>query len=493
MQISGVFRTTIHISICNVDNETGGAKTGDLPVVSDTRQQGCWFMAHHHLSLLSLLTAVTVAFGQDSPTTAPTALNLPLPSAVKSSDSSVTKLQPRALSLEDMQSLALQNHPTLSAASARINAARGRALQAGLYPNPTIGYHGMEMGNFGTAGQQGGYVMQRFITARKLKLDQAAAGQKTNEAHFQFHAQEQRVLTDVQIRFYEALAAQRRFDLTKDLLQIGADLVKATEKLIEGRQRSENDLLQAQIRADEAEILLENSRNEFDESWRRLMAVVGTPTLAITSLSGDLATNADSLDWNIALEMLLAGHPELSMARARAERARILILRAKREPIPNIDLSVSIRHMNTNGDNVADIQVGIPIPVFNRNQGNIAAAEAEWVAACREIERIELQLQDRLAIAYRRYANARQQAQKYSERIVPRAERSLSLVTQGYESGQVEYLTLLVAQQTYLQARLASIDSLRELQTAAALIEGQLLKGSLSTPPSPLMSNGFSP
>jgi cobalt-zinc-cadmium efflux system outer membrane protein len=195
-----------------------------------------------------------------------------------------------------------------------------------------------------------------------------------------------------------------------------------------------------------------------------------------------LSANADSLEWDSALSVLLAVHPELSMARARAERARILILRARREPIPNIDTQVSVRHMNTNGDEVADVMVGIPIPVFNRNQGNIAAAEAEWVAACREIERIELELQDRLAIAYRRYANAKQQAEKYTGSIVPRAERSLSLVTQGYENGQVEYLTLLLAQQTYLQAQLASLDALRELRTAAALIEGQLLEGSLSSP-----------
>ncbi len=440
--------------------------------------------ARYTLPILILLTTAGASFGQDSsslPQSPPLKLVPPSPGDLPLAHP--PKEEASALSLQDVLSLALEHNPTLTAASARLNVARGRQVQAGLYPNPTIGYQGMEIGDFGTAGQQGGYVKQMFITAEKLKLDQAAAGQQTNEAHFQFHAQEQRVLTDVQIRFYEALAAERRLDLTKDLLRIGNDLVKATEKLIEGRQRSENDLLQAQIRADEAEILVENSRNEFDEAWRRLMAVVGIPTLEIASLSGDLADPSDSLNWDSALGVLLAVHPELNMAQARAERARILILRARREPIPNIDLQVSVRHMNTNGDNVADVQLGIPIPVFNRNQGNIAAAEAEWVAACREIERIELQLQDRLAIAYRRYANARQQAQKYTESIVPKAERSLSLVTKGYESGQVEYLTLLVAQQTYLQAQLASINALRELQTAKALIEGQLLEGSLSSPP----------
>jgi cobalt-zinc-cadmium efflux system outer membrane protein len=131
---------------------------------------------------------------------------------------------------------------------------------------------------------------------------------------------------------------------------------------------------------------------------------------------------------------------------------------------------------------VANVQVGIPVPVFNRNQGNKRAAEAEWIAACREVERIELDLQDRLAVAYRRYSNAFQQSERYSQKIVPKADRSLDLVTNGYEKGQVEYLTLLTAQQTYVQVTLAYINSLRELRTATAIIEGQLLSGSLRNP-----------
>ena len=138
-----------------------------------------------------------------------------------------------------------------------------------------------------------------------------------------------------------------------------------------------------------------------------------------------------------------------------------------------------MRHHNVTHYDVANVQVGIPIPIFDRNQGNIRSAEAEWVAACNEVRRLELDLQDQLAVAYRRYANARQQADRYGQRMVPRAARSLKLVTDGYQTGQVQYLTLLTAQQTYLQVNLSYLDSLRELRTSAAIIDGQLLSGSL--------------
>ena len=197
-------------------------------------------------------------------------------------------------------------------------------------------------------------------------------------------------------------------------------------------------------------------------------------------LTGELDADVPSFDWNTCYAMVLGGNPALQAAQTRVERARIVIQRARKEPIPNVDLSVSVRHNNITGFDNTNVQLGVPLPIFNRNQGNIRSAEAEWIAASHEVKRIELDLQDRLAVAYRRYANARQQADRYSKRMVPRAERSLKLVTDGYQKGQVEYLTLLTAQQTFLQVNLSYLDSLRELRTAASIIDGQLLSKSLA-------------
>ena len=383
------------------------------------------------------------------------------------------------LSLADVEALALAKHPALAAARARVAAARGRQVQAGLYPNPVIGYHGTEIGNLNTAGQQGGFVSQRLITGGKLALDQAVAGKAAQAACYQLRTEEQRIMTDVRVRFYESLAAQRRVSLTSELARIGDDLVAATRKLLEGRLRSESDLLQAEIRADEADILLENAQNELYESWRRLAAATAVPNLTNPILCGSLDAPGEQLAWNECTAYVLGNNPLLRDARARAAQAKLALCRAQKEPLPNVDVMVSVRHIVPTDSDVANVQVGIPIPIFNRNQGNICAASAEWTAACREVQRLELRLRDQLAAAYRRYANAWQQTQRYAARIVPSASRSLELVRRGYDTGQVEYLTLLTAQQTYLRVSLAQLDSLRELRTSEALLEGQLLSGSL--------------
>lgn len=419
----------------------------------------------------------TVSFGELAQ---PVAENSVSPSERPSEPPPVTSGTSR-LTLAELEDVAFRHNPTLEAAAARMEAARGKQVQSGLYPNPVVGYHGTQIGNLGSAGAQGAFMSQRFITGGKLALDQAIAGKEFDAAHFRFHVQELRVLSDVRVRFYDALVAQERVELTEELARIGDDLLRATQTLLDGRLATENDLLQAQIRSDEAQIHLDNARNQEVEAWRRLAAVIGTPRMALMPVDGDLGESLPALDWDDCYATVMDGNPELNAARTQVDRLSLAIERAKREPIPNVDFFVSVRHQNVTQSDVANVQIGIPIPIFDRNQGRIRSAEADWNAARNEVCRIELDLQDRLAVAYRKYANARQQVERYRGRIVPAARKSLELVTGGYEKGQVEYLTLLTAQQTNLQVNLSHLRALQELRAAEASIQGQLLTGSLQS------------
>jgi len=396
-----------------------------------------------------------------------------------------TGVQSTTVSLSDLEAIALDNNPTLSAAAARIDDAQGRLRQAGRYPNPVIGYHATEIGNQGTAGQQGGFVGQRFVTAGKLKLDKEIASRDVDETHFRWHVQEQRVLSDVRLRFYDAIVAQQRVELASEFARIGQSIVEATEKLQANHLRTENDVLQGEVRAEQANIVLDNARNEQLESWRRLAAVIGMPTMKKPMLAGELSANQTRLNWDDCYAKVLGSNPELSAARSHVEREKAAIRRAELESIPNLDFSLSVRHHNVTSDNVANVQVGMPIPLFDRNRGNIQSAKARWIGAMNEVDRIELHLQDRLAIAFRRYSNASQQTERYQQRIIPRAKRSLDLVANGYDAGKVDFVTLLTAKQTHLQVSLAHLDSLGELWKASTAIDGQLLDGSLSPSPSP--------
>jgi cobalt-zinc-cadmium efflux system outer membrane protein len=117
---------------------------------------------------------------------------------------------------------------------------------------------------------------------------------------------------------------------------------------------------------------------------------------------------------------------------------------------------------------VADLEMVVPLPLFNRNQGNIMEAQAGLIAAQREVRRVELDLQARLAEAFEQYANGRQHVQTYTDTILPDARQSLDLVG-----------TLLTAQRTFFDVNLSYLNSLSQLWAQTVELEGLLLRGGL--------------
>lgn len=395
-------------------------------------------------------------------------------------------LAPAGMALAELEEIAQRANPSLQQAAARVQAAQGQCLQVGLYPNPVAGYVGGEIGNDGQAGQQGAFVSQEIVTAGKLRLNRAVAAQEVQQAQWAWDAQRRRVLTDVRRGFYEVLVAQRSVELTEQLVRLGEQGVKAAEELLKAKEVARADVLQSRIEADSARILLEKAKNRSAAAWRSLAAVVGDPALQPRPLAGSLQDDTPQLTWEDALNRLLADSPQLAIAQAGVARAQATLSRECAGRIPNVDVQATVQHDNATGDSIAGVQIGIPIPIFNRNQGNIAKAQAELIAAQHEVARVRLALQQRLATVFEQYATAHQQVEKYARDIMPNAQESLKLVTAGYRQGEFSYLVLLTAQRTYFQTNLAYLDALREVRAASVALQGNLLSDSLQGSESPI-------
>jgi cobalt-zinc-cadmium efflux system outer membrane protein len=383
------------------------------------------------------------------------------------------------LTLAALEEMALRSNPTLAQAAARVEAARGQYVQAGLYPNPTAGYVGSEIGNEGRAGQQGGFVGQEIVTAGKLRLARAVACEEIRQAEAAWQAQRLRVLTDVRRNFYNVLVAQQTVELTEQLVRIGEQGTKSTEDLMKAKEVARNDVLQARIEADAAKVLLERSRNRYSAAWRSLAAVMGACDLPPKPLAGNVQDGVGQHTWEETLSRLWSQSPQVLAAQAGVARARAALNRECAGRVPNVDVQTAVQYDNATGYTFASVQVGAPVPVFNRNQGNIRRAQAELMAAQNEVKRIQLELQQRLAAAFEQYANARYQVEKYRRDILPNAQASLKMTTAGYQQGEFSYLVLLTAQRTFFQTNLTYLEALRELRAAAATIEGELLSDSL--------------
>jgi cobalt-zinc-cadmium efflux system outer membrane protein len=405
----------------------------------------------------------------------PPALPEPVPSGDAATSPSIT--------LEELQSIAAASNPTLALAAARVDAARGRWLQAGLYPNPMIGYVGDEIGMAGRAGMQGMQLSQTIVRGGKLGLDRAAASQEVAQAQQQFEAQRLRVLNDVRTQFYQLLVAQRALELSDELAELGERGLKTAELLFRPpvQEVSRVDVLQAQIELSTARVTAEQARNRHVAVWRRLAATIGAPQMEPSRAVGELDAVGTELLWDDVLARVLTASPELAAARADVVRARWAVDRARAEPIPNLNVQASVQHDNDGGDDVANVQVMLPIPIHDKNQGAIRSALAELRMAQADVARLELDLQTRLAAAFERYANARRQVDRYSREILPDARTSLDLVTKAYRNGEIGYLTLLEAQRTISRTNLAYLAALEQLWESTAAIEGLLLTQSLQT------------
>jgi cobalt-zinc-cadmium efflux system outer membrane protein len=388
------------------------------------------------------------------------------------------------LTLEDLEQIALMNNPAFGRAQALVAAARGNWVQVGLPPNFSWGYLGQQLGSGNRASQHALLIDGELVTGGKLRWNRAIAEQEILRAEQSMFAQQQRVLTDVRVGFYEALLAQRSLDLAQTLLKIAGDAQTTAQRLFGAGETSEVDLRQAEIEVFNAENNLNDARQRHFAAWQTLRAVIGIPQFPPAVLRGDLESIPDSLTWDDTLGRLLSISPEIGAALANLERARATLVRARREPIPNFRFQGGVmQDQGIGGKTDGIVQALLPLPLINRNQGAISQAQAELTAAQRAVQQVELDLQNRLAPVFERYSSAAYRVRRYRDKILPSAERSLELVRRGYSAGELPFLNLLIAQQRYFKTNQDFLQSLLDLRTSTAQIEGLLLNNSLGTIP----------
>ncbi|HUH12971.1 MAG TPA: TolC family protein, partial [Longimicrobiales bacterium] len=135
----------------------------------------------------------------------------------------------------------------------------------------------------------------------------------------------------------------------------------------------------------------------------------------------------------------------------------------------------------------------VPLPLFDRQQGSLAAAAADVEVAAREVERLELARRDDLAAALKDYADARSAADRYRNRILPRAEQAADLYRKSFEQMAAAYPQVLIAQRVLQRTRVEYVQALVALWRSATLLDGLLLRGGLDPADGTMGSGGYIP
>lgn len=397
---------------------------------------------------------------------------------------------PTFLRLEDLERMALGNNPTVGQAAAAVRAAEGRRVQAGVYPNPIVGYQGEELalrpGLFAEKSEHFLFAEQTFVTGGKLRLSRDVASHERTQAQLASEGQKLRLLNAVRGLYYEALGAARLVEVRRELARIGREAVDISDQLFNVGQADRPDVLEAEAEAERVELELVAAEHNRERVWRQLAAVVGNPTLPPSPLAGDLEAEVPVVDEQQLLGAMLRESPDMKIAQAGVERARAVLRRARAEAIPNVivrggfgySLEAAERDGRATGPE-AMIEIGIPLPIFNRNQGNIVAAEAELEAAEREVSRLGLALRARASAAAAAYRSAVATVERYQRRVLPRAHEAYTLYLDKFRRMAAAYPQVLIAQRTLGQARAAYVDALVAAWQNAVLLRGFLLTGGL--------------
>ncbi|WP_233215721.1 TolC family protein [Rhodopirellula bahusiensis] len=387
--------------------------------------------------------------------------------------------QHAGLTLESIESMALGSHPAIAEVRARVESTRGQYVQAGLPFNPVLQYQSEEVGNEGASGLHSVQMSQQFVTANKLGIAQQVQAREIQKQQAELRIAELRVLTRVRAAFAAAVVAQERAEIADQIVELAEKSIESVNALLEAEEVSKIALLQARVEAEQARITAENAETQLQANLRTLAAAAGVQALPAGPLSGDVGDDLIAAPWEALLAEISASSPELARAGSELERAKWSLQLACAQVTPNVTATLGVGIDASSDDTFAVIGVSVPLPIRNRNQGNIRSARADIAAASAAMQNAQLSLEARLAEAVGRYQVALERYERLQESVVPTSEETYELSLEAFNAGETDFLQLLTAQRTLFTTQLNVLDAAGQAKQAAAEIEGLLVTLSL--------------
>ena len=390
--------------------------------------------------------------------------------------------QEKKVTIKQLQEEAIENHPSYKIAENAIEAERGIRTQAGLRPNPKIRYQGEEVGADGKAGKQGFTLEQEFGTNNRRRLLVQLSDRSLETLDWNKQIAVAKIRNDVRSLAYRVLIAQKKVDFHRQLVSISQTAEDKAKAAISAGSVEITQLhfIQLQNQTRQAKLMLTQELNAKEALEKKLAAMIGAPDEPIGEIADNPETLGDDeqLGENETLDAILERSPEIARKRANIQEKQAA-LALERSPQREIAVEGGASYDFADNTTLAQIGVGIPIRVNNRNEGNIQRATAEYFAAQRDLEKLQLKLRADFAEVYSVYKSARAEVQAYQQEILPDLEKFFSMSQQAYQQGQINFLEISSARAAYIGSYVNYLEALERLADSIVKIEGALLENSL--------------
>jgi cobalt-zinc-cadmium efflux system outer membrane protein len=393
------------------------------------------------------------------------------------------------MSLQTFLGLAEASNPTLAQVQRDIDRSQQQAHQVSLPPNPTIGYSGDHIrGGSYHGGEEGAFFSQEFVLGRKLALrrDIYRAEGRSNE--FALEIQRARVRDDVGRAFFDTLTAQESVVIRDRLLKVALDADTNAHELERVGQADAADILNAEIAAEQAKIDFVAAQRSFLASFTQLATHAGQPSLMPHPLIGGLVEPPD-IDAEAMVNMDVQESPAVKRSQADVALAEARVKSARRESVPNLNVKAGewysgeeLGSTNKKAGPMSFVEAGVQIPLWNRNQGNIGAAQTELERSREDVLRIQLQTRNMAEPYAQQYQTARFTAERYRTEMLPRARRAYQLQAMKYQQMALAYPAVIAAQRMLFSLQLSYLHALEEEWRAAIALQNYTLTNGLDQP-----------
>ena len=391
------------------------------------------------------------------------------------------------LTIADALRAALLHSPALAAVSWEIRSREALALQAGLLPNPEASVETEQFG--GTkdrdtidSHQATLSLAQRVEFGGKRSKRIRLAEADTTLAEWDFETKRLAVLTDATKAFVRVLALQARSVLTRDLEALAAESVRSVEATAGTGAVSPIEVDRARVQLERVQVQALRTNHELGAARALLAATWGSSTASFTRAVGDLAQIAPPPALE-TLEALSSENPEIARWNAEVAQREAALAVERARKIPDVTIGAGPRYYTEAGDVALVMGVSVPLPLFDRNQGNILDTRHRLARATTERRAAEVTVRSQLAAAYHALAAAFGEVEALRDRVIPDAEKVYRSTRQAYGFGLFRYVEVLDAQRTFFETRSQLVDAMAAYHNAATDVE-RLTGTPLPTPPS---------
>ncbi|MFQ5432750.1 MAG: TolC family protein [Nitrospinota bacterium] len=386
------------------------------------------------------------------------------------------------ITLREALTYGLLNNPELKAFSLEKRAKDALALQAGFLPNPEVAVEAENLAGSGpfTGLEQTETTLQLSqlieLAGKRLKRKRVAS-LESDLAVWDYEVKKLDISLLIAKAFIDVLTSQRRLVLMNESTSLAGQVFNTVAQRVKAGKVSPVEEIKAGVILSTARIELNRAKRELAAAMKKLANLWGSDSPKFESVSGKLEKLVP-LPPEKDLANRIFDNPDIARFPVEKEHRSARVELEKARKTPDLTVGGGIRSFNETNDSALVMGVSIPIPVFNRNKGEIAAAEYDLLKVREERRAVELRIKAELAESYMSLSASFVEASTLKNNVLPGAQKAFEATREGYLQGKFGFLDVLDSQRTLFEVRGQYINALASNHKAVADVE-RLIGGSI--------------